>query len=105
MTAQELTQAVMDMRVDIAEISVQLKSALGSFEDFRQWSVKLEQLSGDMRALTAQLRSVQGRACDQERALTLLRDRPGKRWELLVTQLITLAAGALCAMALTQLGL
>lgn len=105
MTHEQLTEAFISVRLSVTELTEQLKTVFHFFEEYRQLSEEVRALSGSMREMVTELKYMRSQAQMHDRQIEGLKERPGKRWEGLIGQIITLTVGTAFGVLFTRLGL
>ncbi len=105
MTPDQLTEAFISLKLSVGELTEQLKTVFHNFEEYRQLSEEVRALSGSMREMLTELKYMRSQAETHDRQIEVLKERPARRWERLVGQIITLTVGTVFGVLFTRMGL
>ena len=89
----------------LTEVEARSKSNAHRLEEVEKKQDDLSELVGTVKVLATREEAVESDVKEMKSDVKTLLSKPGKRWESLVTQLITLVVAAVVGFVLAKLGL
>lgn len=89
----------------LTEVEERSKSNARRIEEIEKRQDNLDELVGTVKVLAVREERVEGDVKEIKKDVKTLTDKPAKRWESLVSQIITILAAAIIGFILAKIGL
>lgn len=97
----------MEVRIEhrLTEVEERSKSNSHRIDEIEKRQDKLDDLVGTVKVLAEQEKRVEGDVKEIKDDVKSIKDKPAKRWEAVVTQIITILVAAVAGFILAKFGL
>lgn len=105
MTTEELTTRVVDLEERAARHTEQIKTIFNQITDVRKIADGVQELALAMRTLAIEQKEIGKKVSSLSEDMEEIRMKPAKRWDLIVTSLLSATVTAIGAYILAKMGL
>lgn len=105
MTTEELTKKVFDLDERVARHTEQIKTCFNQITDIKTMTECVHRLATSVETLALEQKSTKEKLDNLSSDVEEIKNKPVKRWDSIVTVIITAIATAIVTYFLTQIGI